>query len=197
VTIIWDSANGTPLKTYKHGNPNKVLPPLTSIVTLAPVRNALAGDGIADVKFGDSPATVTTNLTQLLGAASAAYYPDGTCGADHAISWPGLLIFFRNGKFVGYEYGTAQAPARTQVQAPVLATINGLRIGETIAQARRLYGAAFRISTAQGGSWSVATPRGRIEGIIWPTPRHAAVINLRSEIANIDAGVPECPATAP
>jgi hypothetical protein len=194
--IIWQGANGKALKTYKQGDPNTVLPPLVPIVTGTPVRNALAGDGIADVKFGASPAAVTTTLTRLLGAASDAYYPDGTCGADHAISWPGLLIFFRNGRFVGYEYGTDVAPAQMQVQAPVLTTTTGLRIGDSVAQARRLYGAGFRISTAQGGSWSVATPSGRIEGIARGATRHGD-IDPRSEIANIDAGVVGCPATAP
>jgi hypothetical protein len=196
VIIAWDGANGKPLKTYEHGDPNKVLPPLIPIVTGAPVQKALAGDGIAAVKFGESPSAVATRLTHLLGAASVAYYPDGTCGADHAISWPGLLIFFRKGKFVGYEYGSAVAPGQMQVQAPVLASTAGLRIGDTVAQAERLYGGTFRLST-RDGSWSAATPDGRIEGITWPTPRPGAVINSRSEIANIDAGVPECPATAP
>lgn len=197
VTIIWEGTNGKHLETYKHADPKKVLPPLISILTGAPVQKALAGDGIGNVKFGDPPATVTRYVTALLGAASDAYYRDGTCGADHAISWPGLLIFFRNGKFVGYQYGTTQAPARMQVQAPVLTTTGGLRIGHNVAQAERLYGGRFHLITGKDGSWSATTPTGRIEGTTWPPPRHGGVTSSRSEIATIVAGVPQCPATAP
>lgn len=83
-------------------------------------------------------------------------------------------LFFGHEHFVGYEYS-----------GRFLATTAGLRVGDTIAQARRIYGAGFKTSTAQGGSWSAAGLRGYLTA-----PRNG-------RISTIDAGNVGCPALRP
>ena len=88
---------------------------------------------------------------------------------------------------MGYLYG-----ARLTVGgANGLATARGLRPGDTVSAARRLYGPAFRISAAQGGSFWVRTPHGVIDGYLSPVTRP------RGRVLSIEAGKVGCPSMTP
>jgi hypothetical protein len=153
------------------------------------VLKVLAGNGIGRALFGDARTTVVRRLDVLLGRPpSKNYYPVGRGGGvDHEIDWPLLAVYFGHGRFVGYEYGL-RTPATNE---PVLATAKGLRIGDTVAVAERLYGRTFEISAAQGGSWLVTTPHGRLIGYT------SDVTNLKGRILAIDAGHVGTPALTP
>lgn len=153
-----------------------------------PVRRVLSGVGVGAARFGERPSTVMRRLDALLGQPpSKPYYASADCNFDHAIEWSGLLTYFHRGRFVGYSY----QPSRLTGFEPVLATLKGLRVGQTVRQARRLYGTAFGVSPVQGGSWVLSTPTGRLDGYT------SDVTNLDGTIMTIEAGHVGCPAMTP
>jgi len=162
------------------------------------VRDVLAGNGIATAKFGESRAAVTAALTPLLGAPVGGYKRFlGECGIDHKLQWrEALTVTFSRSRFVGYQYfgsGTSGAPSGQTA----LATTRGLNIGDTLAHGRRLYGASFTISAAQGGSWRVTTPRGRLEGYASEAPTAHSALSPQNLVASIAAGNVGCAALTP
>jgi hypothetical protein len=172
------------------------------------VREVLRGNGIGAVRFGASPQAVRAAVDSLLGQSGLPYKPTATqCGLDHSIVWwddrtanglPNLVAYFGHSEFAGYQYGEygTMIPPHPPLHGVELATSRGLRIGDTLARGRRLYGAAFMISPAQGGTWSVHTARGLLSGYAWGTPRHGDV-NWQSVVATIDAGDVGCAALSP
>jgi hypothetical protein len=162
---------------------------------LLQVRDVLEGDGIGSVRFGASPTAVTGGLKRLLGPPSRPYKAGGVCNYDHTIRWGELSVNFRRSRFVGYSYGTV-GPPHAPRHGLSLATIRGLQVGDTMIRGRRLYGPAFRISEANGGTWGVHTDRGPIDGFAWGTPRHGDV-GPHSVVATIEAGAVGCPALSP
>jgi hypothetical protein len=172
-----------------------------------PAREMLSGLGIAGVKFGRPRAAVVAALDRLLGerpSHPASYR--GDCGVDSSITWwdqssasgrPSLTAYFAHDRLVGYQYGDpgSQGVRRPPARSPVLATTHGLTIGDTLERGRRLYGRAFTISTAQGGTWKVATTSGPIDGYVSGVPRLGNLGALR--VVTIDAGNVGCPALSP
>lgn len=156
-----------------------------------PVRRVLAGDGIGDAAFGQIRAAVVLELVLLLRRApSRPYYALSglsPCGIDHAAKWPGLVVFFHHGHFVGYTYGLSRKVGRQ----PVLETTKGLRVGDTLSVGERLYESAFTISASQGGSWRATTRHGRIDGFA------SRLTNPKGKVVTIEAGDVGCPAMAP
>jgi hypothetical protein len=84
-------------------------------------RRLLAGDGIGDIKFGQSPAAVLAGLRPLFGRPASAHdhiaLVPSICGFDHEIDWDGLDIkadgrrfaallhvYFKHSRFAGYDY---------------------------------------------------------------------------------------------
>lgn len=171
-----------------------------------PARDMLAPNGIGGVRFGQRRATVVVELDRLLGVRAGPYRPGGLCNFDHTITWQphrspdgelSLIGYFAHGRLVGYEYDTAgrRVTPRRSTHGPLLATSRGLTVGDTLERGRRLYGSAFKISAAQGGSWSVDTNTGRIDGYASDVPRAG---NLNAvKVQTIDAGDVGCPAEAP
>jgi hypothetical protein len=164
------------------------------------VFDVLKANGIAGVRFGASPRQVRSAIDSLLGQSGSAYRAGGTCGLDHEIIWgtasrQDLTAYFRRSAFAGYEVGTPSKP-RHPHGGWALATTRGLRVGDPLARGRRLYGGAFTLSSAQGGSWKLRTPAGPIDGYAWGTPRYGDV-SWQSVVATIDAGDVGCPAIAP
>jgi len=153
------------------------------------VRDVLRVDGIDRAIFGGRSSTVARLLDDLLDRApSRPYYVHSICRIDHVIQWPGLIAFFEHNRFVGYAYG----PSSTAAGEPILAATKGLRVGNTFARAWQLYGRLFQTSPAQGGSWVVRTPQGRVYGYATGPP-----IAPHNRIASIDAGYVGCPAVTP
>lgn len=164
--------------------------------------SVLRTDGIGGVRFGSSPTVVRARLSVMTGQAGGPYAPGGSCGLDHRIKWwdqwtangePALTAYFRRGAFVGYQVGDLSAPRR-QNAGWEFATTRGLRVGDTLAQARRLYGSAVVVSPAQGGSWSLHDSGGFIRGYAWAWQGPGVRQGL---VATIDAGDVGCPASSP
>jgi hypothetical protein len=151
--------------------------------------DVLHANNIARIGFGESPAAVISRLTLLLGhRPKERYRLIAACNVDHVIAWPGLAVFFRRARFVGYSY----RPAYGAHHGPTLATAKGLRVGNTLDKAKRLYGVSFHASRRHGGSWWVSTPAGRLGGLAsgWPG-------GPKGSVATISAGRVGCPASAP
>jgi hypothetical protein len=153
------------------------------------VQPALHGDGIADARFGNTAGSAIHRVRLLLGRKPVE--PDAVvnaCRIDHAARWPGLTMFFHNARFAGYSY---ELP-KHRTREPELATARGLRVGDTLARAHRLYGAGFERSSAQGGSWSATIRHRRLMGYA-----HRLPIGPHSTVATIEAGDVGCPAMTP
>ncbi len=167
-----------------------------------PARDMLSGRGIAGVRFGQPRATAIAGLHAVLGwRGSHPRSYRGDCGLDSSITWSSsgqapLTVYFAQGRLVGYEYGEpGRLVARPPAHGPVLATTRGLTIGDTLERGRRLYGGAFTVSAAQGGTWTVSTTGGRIDGYASGVPQPGNLNALR--VVTIDAGNVGCPAVSP
>lgn len=171
------------------------------------VLDVLRADGIAGARFAASPAALRRTVDALVRERGGGYSRGGSCGLDHEIIWrdgrtasgqPELIAYFRRSAFAGYQFGDPRlsGPPRQPPGGWTLATTRALRLGDTLARGRRLYGGAFAISTAQGGSWSVQVAGGRIDGYAWGRPKHGDV-SPQSVVATLDAGDVGCAAVSP
>lgn len=169
-----------------------------------PVHDVLRPDGVARISFGASPGALRRAIDALVGHRGGAYARGGSCGLDHEITWSdagigsgaALIAYFRHSAFAGYQFGELSVAARRPSGGWMLATTRGLSVGDTLARGRRLYGRAFAISTAQGGSWSVRLSGGQLVGYASGRPRHGDV-SWQSVVATIDAGDVGCAAVTP
>jgi hypothetical protein len=136
------------------------------------IHNMLGGEGIGDIRFGQTPGRIAARLERLFGrpasasAASNIGYTRGICGFDHQIVWAGLAttpnsgpsvgltVYFKRSRFVGYSYGPPYGgPVASSVrQGPMLSTGKGLGIGDTLSRGRRLYGPAFAVTSQPQGT---------------------------------------------
>ncbi len=152
----------------------------------------LAGDGVASVRFGESTSSAIAGLDRALGQPSKGPVNEaGNCNIDAAEQWPALTGFFDRGVFVGYSTLAANGERLTHGN---MQTAVGLRVGDTIAQARQIYGSDFRTSLAQGGSWSVTTADGKFIGYLSGEPNQPGP---PPAIMSIEAGSVGCPAATP
>jgi hypothetical protein len=130
----------------------------------------------------------------------------GSCHVDHQITWldqwaapgePALTVYFGRSVFVGYQFGDLNmlSTPRNPPGGWGLATNRGLRVGDTLARARHLYGRAFAVSAAQGGSWAVRVRGGSMRGHASGVPREGPLSRIL--VATIDAGDVGCPAVSP
>jgi hypothetical protein len=172
--------------------------------TSRPLR-VLKPDGIGSMRFGAGSLAVRRAINVVVGQAGGPYTRGGSCGVDHQIKWwdqwtangePALTAYFHRGAFVGYQYGELNAGGllRKPSGGWRLATSEGLRVGDTLARGRRLYGSAFSVSAAQGGSWNARVAGGVITGYAMPARRPGIKQGL---VETIDAGDVGCPAVAP
>ena len=106
------------------------------------------------------------------------------------MQWPTLTAYFAKGAFAGYSTLAANG---TTLPSGDQATTQGLRAGDQLSQAERIYGPALTTSFAQGGSWTATTPTGKIEGYLTSEPNQ----NPPARIASIEAGALGCPAATP
>jgi hypothetical protein len=140
---------------------------LTSPTVLSP-------RGIGPAVFGRRLDPTLVELANLLGVFGRRSAGPG-CGVDRVEQLlDGITVFFRRGRLVGYEY-----------RGRFLATRPGLRVGDRVGRARQLYGGAFKVSAAQGGSWSA-------DGLIG----YLSAPN-GGRIMSIDSGNVGCPALTP
>jgi hypothetical protein len=185
-----------------------------SVASHVEALDVLRADGIGRARFGASPTALRQAIDALVGQRGGAYARGGSCGLDHEITWwdqptasaeprtasgePALIAYFRRSEFAGYQFGDPDlvaAPGRPP-GGWTLATTRGLRVADTLAHGQHVYGRAFTISTAQGGSWSLHASSGRLEGYAWGRPKHGDV-SWQSVVSTIDAGDVGCAAATP
>jgi hypothetical protein len=155
----------------------------------ATIQNVLHARRIGRAGFGMSPAQVVHKLDRLLRhRPTERLHVVHACGVDHAIGWPGLVVFLRGHRFVGYSY----RPAYGSRHIPMLATARGLRVGDTLTTGKVLYGRDFHASRDHGGTWWASTRDGRLEGLAsgWPQ-------GPLGSVATIAAGDVGCPSVTP
>lgn len=185
----------------------------------SPLRAVLSGGGIAGVRFGSLPGAALSALAAAFGPPSRGPAPASACNHSQVYTWNGvdrapghsvleatLTVFLSRSALVGYSYGRQGDSARHYalmdprtgrvLPRPGLGTARGLTVGDTLADGRRLYGRAFTPSSAQGGSWSVRVPGGRLAGFADGNVAHAH-LSLQSPISTIEAGAVGCPALSP
>jgi hypothetical protein len=84
-----------------------------------------------------------------------------SCNVDAYLQRSTITAYFYRQHFVGYSTSIVMRPARPN---PNAATAKGLRVGDTLARAQRVYGTALRTSFAQRGSWFARTSQGTLDG---------------------------------
>jgi hypothetical protein len=157
------------------------------------------GNGIGGARFGQPEAVAIAELDRVLGPPTTPRPTGaaGNCTVDAYLTWPTLTAYFFRGRFVGYDSASLLAARGSGPPdvIPSASTAAGLRIGDDIAQARRIYGNAFVVLLSQGGSWRVTTSTGRIDGYLTAVPGQPTPPLPR--IADVSAGSVGCPAASP
>lgn len=210
--VTWYGASGQVVASFSRAaKSNLTAPPFIHSSPTRPIligaptkiRDTLDADGIAGVRFGSPAAAVISGLRPLLGPPTT-YRRGGSCGLDRTIGWSGadhafpLTLYLKRSRFLGYQYGQPyQATLPRGHIGLALATTRGLAIGDTLARGQQLYGRAFKITTAQGGTWNARTVRGGIVGYVLLNPTSGHIISSKSIVATIDAGDVGCPALSP
>jgi hypothetical protein len=156
------------------------------------VAGGLLRGALATAKFGQAQSDAIAGLDSVMGSPnrSAPVSETGHCTVDALVQWPDLTAYFDHGRFVGYS--TLSPTGTTRHDANVV-TWEGLRVGDTLSQAQRLYGHELSISSAQGGTWFAKTSVGTLDGYL------SAEVDQKSapRILSIEAGAVGCPAMSP
>jgi hypothetical protein len=157
------------------------------------------GNGIGSARFGQPEAVAIAGLDKVLGSPTTPrpVAETGNCTVDAYLTWPTMTAYFFRGRFVGYNSATllgAQGPGAPNA-IPSAATAAGLRIGDDVAQARRIYGTAFVVLFSQGGSWRVTTSTGMLDGYLTAVPGRSTP--PVPKVADVSAGSVGCPAASP
>jgi hypothetical protein len=156
------------------------------------------GNGIGAATFGQPEAVAIAELDKVLGSPKTArpVGDAGNCTVDAYLTWPTMTAYFFRGRFVGYNSASlADMGSGAPSVIPSASTAAGMRIGDDVAQARRIYGSAFVVLFSQGGSWRVATSAGKLDGYLTAIPgRRTAQV---PRVADVSAGSVGCPAASP
>jgi len=148
----------------------------------------LRASGIGPIAFGAPVAETAGALVASLGSAQISGFDDQLCASQdwYWITWGDLRAIFDgyddNAIFIGYRYETTDG----QPADPILETLSGIRLGDTVSALQSTYGSytvSFEIIDGQdhfrlldGGElllWgpvSSADPQGTVEGIYSPDP---------------------------
>ena len=157
------------------------------------------GNGIGGATFGQPQAVAIAELDKVLGspAPPRPAGDTGNCTVDAYLTWPTMTAYFFHGRFVGYNSASLLAARGSGAPdvIPGASTAAGLRIGDDVAQARRIYGSAFVVLFSQGGSWRVTTSTGMLDGYLTAVPDHPTPPVPR--VADVSAGSVGCPAASP
>ena len=98
----------------------------------------MRGNGIGSALFGQPETTAISNLEKVLGPSTMAEpAPTTDCTVDAYIKFLGLTADFDKGLFVGYSTGSLLGVNRQILNSE---TTKGLKIGDTLAQAKQIYG---------------------------------------------------------
>jgi hypothetical protein len=160
------------------------------------VRFTFLGNGVGGATFGQPEAIAIAELDKVLGspATPRPAGATGNCTVDAYLTWPALTAYFFRGRFVGYN--SASLVSQDSAAPHVLAnasTAAGLRVGDDVTQARQMYGRAFVVLFAQGGSWRLRTSAGTLDGYLTGVPGTRPA----PRVADVSAGSVGCPAVSP
>jgi len=116
----------------------------------------------------------------------------GNCTIDAGLYWSNFAAYFLKGRFVGYQTGNNL----TATTEPTFngETLRGLRLGDTLAEARRLYPGRVSTSGQNGGVYAIKTGAGTIRGYLSLENSNPPG---RIRIVSISAGSVGCPAASP
>jgi hypothetical protein len=149
-----------------------------------------SGNGLNVAHLGTGETLAMSTFIHLLGKPTSKLTATPAlknCGVEATAAWSSLEVFFNHRRLVGVATGPGHVPAAK--------TVDGLRIGDTLARARVIYGAKLRTSTQQAGTWFVTTSTGIIDGLL--NPGTAATPRPTARILTIDVGNVGCPAMSP
>jgi hypothetical protein len=146
----------------------------------------LTPTGVGTAHFSEATNRAIAHLKAILGRPGTARpQSENSCDVTSSLVWRGFTAFFDHGHFVGYD-STRQS----------LSTANGLHSGDTVAAAKTIYGRAFHLSMAQGGSYRITLSSGELTGYVHggvTAPSHPPP----AEVDGIDAGATGCPGISP
>jgi hypothetical protein len=155
----------------------------------------LSGDAVGSVRFGETQSAAAASLVKLIGKSVGGVRKanQGGCTISAALYWLNFAAFFYHGKFDGYQTGNYL----TDKPAPTFngETPRGLRVGDSLARAQKLYGSAFSTNGAQDGVYAAATKSGTIRGYLSTEPNQASATRIK--LLTISAGSVGCPAMSP
>lgn len=153
----------------------------------------LSGDSVGSVHFGEAQRRAERALEKLIGPSEGGTRSEnGNCTIDAALFWTNFSAYFLRGRFVGYQTGNDLSHHREATFDGV--TGRGLRIGDTLTAARRLYAGHVTTSAENGGVYAIDTAEGTIRGYLSLEVSHPP---NRVKIASISAGSVGCPAASP
>ena len=153
----------------------------------------LSGDSVGSVRFGESQQKAVSALRKLIGTAEGGVQSaKGNCTIDAALYWTNFSVYFLRGRFVGYQTGnnlTAKRDPTFNGKTP-----QGLRIGDTLAEARKLYPGRVTTRGVNGGVYAIKATTGTIRGYL-----SIEISNPpnKIKIVSISAGSVGCPAASP
>jgi len=155
----------------------------------------LSGDAVGSVHFGETQSAAAASLVKLIGRSDGGVRKasQGACIISAALYWSNFAAFFYHGKFDGYQTGNYLSDKPEPTFNGV--THQGLRVGNTLAQAQKLYGSAISTNGAQNGVYAAVTKTGTIRGYLSTEPNQ--VLATKVKILTISAGSVGCPAMSP
>jgi hypothetical protein len=196
--VVWRAADGRVLATFP-GFGNLPAPPFVKGGRGSRPLAALRSRSVGGARIGEAWRSAENRITRTLGRAADLDVPVPGCGIKHETVWASpavadpLTVFERNGRLAGYTYG---APVNEigLVRGPgaVLETIGGLTIGQTVAQASRLYGQLPTTARRGVGRWRIAGPGSQLYGQVLPTIYPLRRVTGSNPIATISAGEIGC-----
>lgn len=134
----------------------------------------LTARGIEPLRFRVSQGVAEATLVGWFGEPTRQLVPSHlppACGYDKWTRWRALTAYYFRDRFVGYVY-------RGSPGAPVLTAPRGIRVGLPLARAEALGGAAFHRSFSEGGSWTLLTPTGKVDGLLTAVPPRGSVEDI-------------------
>ena len=201
VRVTWRGPRGHVVASFP-GFGNLPAPPFVKGGRGYRVLRTLGSTVVADAVLGQVWRSAEDQVTRTLGPPADMNVGVRDCGIQHETVWTSpavaepLTVFEQNDRLVGYRYG---APLNQiglkQGPGAVLQTARGLTIGQTIAQASRLYGRRLSTSARDGvGSWRVTERDGGQSGLVLPITYPLRSVKNQNLIATIDAGNVGCAA---
>ncbi|WP_422733342.1 hypothetical protein ACN26Y_21095 [Micromonospora sp. WMMD558] len=123
-------------------------------------RLTLSDDGFSLAEFGDSIEQASGRLRERWGPEEVREMVCESSATSRILAWDGVVLVFNDRGLAGYLFGPRADDPITPVAWDVgkASTDQGLRLGDTVARARELYGRNFVLTeTSLGPEWWVET----------------------------------------